>query len=90
MYHIFSIHSSVEGHVGCFQLLVIRKKAAMNIVCHVSLLNIGPYFGNMSSNVGLDGSSSKTMSNSLTNHKTDCQSGRTSLLTSSNRESNIA
>ena len=38
MYHIFCIHSSVEGHLGSFQLLVIiKKKAAMNIVELVSL-----------------------------------------------------
>jgi hypothetical protein len=38
MYHIFCIHSSVEGHLGSFQLLAIINKAAMNIVEHVSLL----------------------------------------------------
>ena len=32
MYHIFSIHFSVEGHLGSFQLLAIINKAAMNIV----------------------------------------------------------
>jgi hypothetical protein len=36
MYHIFCIHSSVEGHLGSFQLLAIINKAAMNIVEHVS------------------------------------------------------
>jgi hypothetical protein len=35
MYHIFCIHSSVEGHLGSFQLLAIISKAAMNIVEHV-------------------------------------------------------
>jgi hypothetical protein len=38
MYHIFCIHSSVEGHLGSFQLLAIINKAAMNIVEHVSFL----------------------------------------------------
>jgi hypothetical protein len=38
MYHIFCIHSSVEGHLGSFQLLAIINKAAMNIVEHVSLV----------------------------------------------------
>ncbi|KAL6048204.1 hypothetical protein STEG23_013468, partial [Scotinomys teguina] len=37
MYHIFLIHSSVEGHLGCFQVLAITNNAAMNIVEHVSL-----------------------------------------------------
>jgi len=41
MYHIFCIHSSVEGHLGSFQLLAIINKAAMNIVEHVSLLYVG-------------------------------------------------
>jgi hypothetical protein len=37
MYHIFCIHSSVEGHLGSFLLLAIINKAAMNIVECVSL-----------------------------------------------------
>jgi hypothetical protein len=41
MYHIFCVHSSVEGHLGSFQLLAIISKAAMNIVEHVSFLPIG-------------------------------------------------
>jgi hypothetical protein len=41
MYHISCIHSSVEGHLGSFQLLVIINKAAMNIVEHVFLLQVG-------------------------------------------------
>jgi hypothetical protein len=36
MYHIFCIHSSVEEHLGSFQLLAIINKAATNIVEHVS------------------------------------------------------
>jgi hypothetical protein len=43
MYHIFCIHSSVEGHLGCFQLLTIINKAAMNIVEYVSLLHVGAF-----------------------------------------------
>jgi hypothetical protein len=44
LYKFFYIHSSVEGHVGCFQLLAIINKASMNIVKHVSLLYIGASF----------------------------------------------
>jgi hypothetical protein len=43
------IHSSVEGHLGCFQLLAIINKAAMNIVEHMSLLYVGGSFGHMPS-----------------------------------------
>ena len=35
MYHIFFIHSSVIGHLGCFCILTIVKSAAMNIEVHV-------------------------------------------------------
>ena len=36
MYHIFSIHSSVDGYLGCFQVLAIANSAAMNTGVHVS------------------------------------------------------
>jgi hypothetical protein len=38
MYQNFCIHSSVEGHLGSFQLLSIINKAAMNILEHVSFI----------------------------------------------------
>ncbi|KAL6073596.1 hypothetical protein STEG23_027897 [Scotinomys teguina] len=47
MYHIFLIHSSVEGHLGCFQILAITNNAAMNIVEHVSMWYDYAVFGYM-------------------------------------------
>jgi hypothetical protein len=74
MYHIFCIHSSVEGHLGSFQLLAIINKAAMNIVEHVSLLHVGASYGYMP-RCGIAGSSDSTMSNFVKNCQTDFQSG---------------
>ena len=37
-YHIIFIHSSVEGHLGCFHFLTIVISAVMNIGVHVSFL----------------------------------------------------
>jgi hypothetical protein len=66
MYHIFCINSSVEGHVGSFQLLPIIKKASMNIMEHVSLLAVGASSGYMP-RTGIAGSLCSTMSNFLRN-----------------------
>jgi hypothetical protein len=66
MYHIYCIHSSVEGHLGSFQLLAIINKGAMNIEEHVSLLCVGASSGYMF-RTGNAGSLGITISNLLRN-----------------------
>jgi hypothetical protein len=78
MYHIFCIHSSVEGYLGSFQLLAIINKAAMNIVEHVFLLHVGASSRYMPRS-SIVGSSGSTISSFLRNHQTDFQSGCVSL-----------
>ena len=36
MYHNFFIHSSVDGHLGCFHVLAVVRSAAVSIGVHVS------------------------------------------------------
>ena len=37
MYHSFFIHSSVNGHLGCFHVLAVVNSAAVNSGIHMSL-----------------------------------------------------
>ena len=40
VYHSFLIHSSADGHLGCFHVLAIINSAAINIGVHVSLSDL--------------------------------------------------
>ena len=41
MYHSFLIHSSADGHLGCFHVLAVINSATVNTGVHVSPSDLG-------------------------------------------------
>ena len=78
MFHTFFNHSSMEGHLGCFQVLAITNSAAMNIVEQMLLWYNRASLGYIPKS-GIAGSWGKLTPSFLRNRHTDFHSGCTSL-----------
>ena len=77
MYHSFLIHSSADGHLGCFHVLAIINSAVMNIGVHMFLSILVSLV--CMPNSGISGSYGSSISRFLKNLHTVLYSGCTSL-----------